>query len=150
MGIGASSINQGLKSIIIARDYLDGDGIDFTVQAIVHNETGRDAVEFLLTKTAKRATPAVADGTVLKVAGTSEPGVVAGAIAGKIREGSRVAMVGVGADAVKNMVKAYILARKYVTDDGLDLNLRPEFIEVEFEGGEKRSAVQIHVLALQI
>lgn len=40
----------------------------------------------------------------------------------QIREGNRVALVGIGADAVKHMVKAYIAARKYVADDGLDLN----------------------------
>lgn len=40
----------------------------------------------------------------------------------QIREGSRVVMVGIGADAVKNMVKAYITARKYLEADGIDLS----------------------------
>ena len=40
----------------------------------------------------------------------------------QIREGNRVALVGIGAAAVKHMVKAYVAARKYVADDGLDLN----------------------------
>jgi stage V sporulation protein SpoVS len=39
----------------------------------------------------------------------------------QIRDGSRVALVGLGADAVKNMVKAFISARRFVADDGLDL-----------------------------
>ena len=39
----------------------------------------------------------------------------------QIREGERVALSAIGPDSVKILLKAYILARKYVTDDGLDL-----------------------------
>lgn len=150
LACGALSVNQALKGVIIARDYLEEDSLDFTVQVNENRDVGPDAMEFVLTKVARRPAPAHAsDSVTLQVAAASDPGKVAGAVAGKIREGERVALSAIGPDSVKILLKAYILARKYVTDDGLDLTLRPEFHHIERDG-ETVSGIITHVLASQV
>ncbi|HEY8740917.1 MAG TPA: stage V sporulation protein S, partial [Candidatus Dormibacteraeota bacterium] len=58
---------------------------------------------------------------VLKVAGTSRPVSVAGAIAGVIRSQGRVEIHAIGAGAVNQAIKAIAISRGYVAPSGLDL-----------------------------
>lgn len=87
------------------------------------------------------------DGGLLKVNGTSKASAVAGAIAGKVREGTDVlSATGVGPAAVLKMVKAVALARLYLKADGKDLYAAPRFTEVTIDG-EKRTGVSIDIFA---
>ena len=74
---------------------------------------------------------------VLKVAGTSKPVLVAGAIVGVIRSQSRVEIHAIGAGAVNQAIKAIAISRGYVAPSGLDLVCMPTFIELTVAGQER-------------
>lgn len=81
--------------------------------------------------------------TIIKVAAKSRPAMVAGAIAGAIREGKRVQVQAIGAGAVNQAIKAMIIARQYLTRDGIDAICLPAFAEVEIEGQERTTIALI-------
>lgn len=142
--IGASSMNQALKAVIIARSYLKDDGYDLDFVPKPRPDIGFDGVELVLSKLTEAA-PSSEEATVLKVASGSTPGAIAGAIAGKAREGSSVALVGLGADAVKKILLAITMASKFLEGDSISLRALPTFIHVDI-AGEQRSAVKVHVV----
>ena len=74
---------------------------------------------------------------VLKVAATSKPVLVAGAIAGVIRTRSRVELHAIGAAAVNQAIKAIAISRGYVASAGLDLVCIPSFIDLSLDGLER-------------
>ena len=81
---------------------------------------------------------------VLKVGATTRPAAAAGAIAGILREGGSPELQAIGAAAVNQAVKAVIIARAYLVQDGLDLCCIPGFAEVSI-AGEERTAVRLRI-----
>jgi stage V sporulation protein S len=81
---------------------------------------------------------------VIKVSGSSRTSAVAGAIAGVFREHKRAEVQAIGAGAVNQAVKALVLARGYLKEDGYDVICSPEFVDVEIEG-KVRTAIKISV-----
>jgi len=75
--------------------------------------------------------------TSLRVATSSEPKKVAGAIANIVRSGSPAIVTAVGAAAINQTVKSIAVARMYVGDDGIDLVTRVQFTRLELDGKEK-------------
>ena len=74
---------------------------------------------------------------ILKVASSSNPNSVAGAIAGAIENDGIVEVHSIGAGAVNQAVKAVAIARRLV-DEGEDrLSAIPGFTDLEIEGEEK-------------
>jgi stage V sporulation protein S len=84
----------------------------------------------------------------LKVASTSNPATVAGAIANNIREGKAVELVAMGPNSVNQAVKAVAISREYLRDDFIELACRPEFMHLTIDGEEK-SAIKLVVLTHQ-
>lgn len=80
----------------------------------------------------------------IKVAARSDAALVAGAIAGMLREGHQIVLQAVGANAVNQMVKAAAIARSYLVEDGLDLLVVPDFTKVRI-GGIDRTALRLLV-----
>jgi stage V sporulation protein S len=74
---------------------------------------------------------------VLKVAGTSRPVSVAGAIAGVVRNQGRVEIHAIGAGAVNQAVKAIAISRGYLAPSGLDMVCIPSFIDLTIAGQER-------------
>jgi len=74
---------------------------------------------------------------VLKVGATSKPVLVAGAIAGVIRNQNRVEVHAIGAGAVNQAIKAIAISRGYVAPGGLDLVCIPSFIDLSLDGQER-------------
>ena len=81
---------------------------------------------------------------VLKVSSKSRPNMVAGAIAGSIREEGKVQIQAVGAGAINQAVKAIAVARGFLISAGVDLISIPSFAEVEIDG-EKRTAIRFDI-----
>jgi stage V sporulation protein S len=81
---------------------------------------------------------------MIKVSATSRTSAVAGAIAGVVREHKRAEVQAIGAGAVNQAVKALVLARGYLKDDGIDVVCVPEFVDVEIED-KVRTAVKMVV-----
>lgn len=83
---------------------------------------------------------------VLKVASSSNPSSVAGALVKNMQEGKDVELLAVGAGAVNQAVKAVAIARGYVSPQGVDITIKPGFKDVEIEG-KKKTAVKLIVIA---
>ena len=81
---------------------------------------------------------------VIKVKSNSRTAAVAGAIAGVIREQRRAEVQAIGAGAVNQAVKALILARNYLDQDGIAIVCVPEFVDVSIED-KVRTAVKFTV-----
>ena len=81
---------------------------------------------------------------VIKVKANSRTAAVAGAIAGVVREHKRAEVQAIGAGAVNQAVKALILAKGYLAEDGITVVAIPEFVDVDIEG-KVRTAVKIIV-----
>ena len=81
---------------------------------------------------------------VIKVSGTSRTSAVAGAIAGVFRENKRAEIQAIGAGAVNQAVKALVLARGYLAEDGYDVIFFAEFTDVDIDD-KVRTAIKITV-----
>jgi stage V sporulation protein S len=81
---------------------------------------------------------------VIKVSANSRTAAVAGAIAGVIREHHHADVQAIGAGAVNQAVKALVLARGYLTNDGISIVCVPEFVDVDIEG-KVRTAIKLVV-----
>ncbi len=81
---------------------------------------------------------------IIKVSGTSRTSAVAGAIAGVFRENKRVEVQAIGAIAVNQAVKALVLAKGYLLEDGYEVVFIPEFVDVEIDG-KIRTAIKFVV-----
>ena len=81
---------------------------------------------------------------MIKVSGNSRTSAVAGAIAGVIREHHRAEVQAIGAGAVNQAVKALVLARGYLKNDGINVSCVPEFADVTIED-KVRTAIKLVV-----
>ena len=79
---------------------------------------------------------------VLKVSSRSIPNLVAGAIAGVIREKDAVEIQAVGAGAINQAVKAVAIARGYLAPAGMDIICTPSFVNIEINEVE-RTAIKL-------
>eukprot|EP00798_Chlamydomonas_sp_ICE-L_P012807 gene12807-16066_t len=131
--IGNNSINQAVKSIAIARQELKEEGIDIGFQpAFRHVNRTRPLIAFYLSQVRPKY------GTLdeLTVGSGSKIVSVAGAVAGRIRDGNPVALSAIGVDAVTNAVLAAGNARLFLEQDALDIKVQPEFFKIEKNGME--------------
>lgn len=81
---------------------------------------------------------------IIKVKANSRTAAVAGAIAGVMREHKHAEVQAIGAGAVNQAVKALVLARGYLSEDGIEIMCIPEFVDVEID--EKvRTAIKLTV-----
>jgi stage V sporulation protein S len=79
---------------------------------------------------------------VIKVKANSRTAAVAGAIAGVMREHKHADIQAIGAGAVNQAVKALVLAKGYLAEDGIPIVCIPEFVDVEIDG-KVRSAIKL-------
>jgi stage V sporulation protein S len=81
---------------------------------------------------------------VIKVKANSRTAAVAGAIAGVVRENKRAEVQAIGAGAVNQAIKALVLAKGYLAEDGLPVICIPEFVDVDIDG-KVRTAIKLVV-----
>lgn len=81
---------------------------------------------------------------IIKVKANSRTAAVAGAIAGVVREHKRAEVQAIGAGAVNQAIKALVLAKGYLAEDGIPVICMPEFVEVDIEG-KIRTAIKLVV-----
>eukprot|EP00808_Paulinella_micropora_P028874 g1523.t1 len=150
MGTGKESINQAIKALAIARDYLKDNKLDINAYPEFRSEED-EAISVVLTKTALRKSGPADEGAgaELRVAAGSQPTEVAGSIAGKIRHGDRVAISCLGAASVNQTIKSIIFARRYLANEAIDICFRPEWVHITMKG-EERSSLRFVIYAQQI
>jgi stage V sporulation protein S len=81
---------------------------------------------------------------IIKVKANSRTAAVAGAIAGVVREHHRADVQAIGAGAINQAIKALVLARGYLAEDGINVICIPEFVDVDIEG-KVRTAIKLSV-----
>lgn len=81
---------------------------------------------------------------IIKVASNSRTTSVAGSIAHAIRENGHIDAQGIGAGAVNQMLKATIMAKQYLAEEGTELIFSPAFTIVDISGQE-RTAVRLSI-----
>lgn len=81
---------------------------------------------------------------LIKVATTSRPTAVAGAIAAAVREDNEAKVQAIGPLAVNQAMKAIAVARGYLALDGLTIVCIPTFTEVAVDEG-RRTAIKLLV-----
>ena len=78
---------------------------------------------------------------IIKVRAVSRTAAVAGAIAGIFRDMKHAEVQAIGAGAVNQAVKAMVLAKNFLAQDGIDVVFTPEFVNVEIDG-KVRTAIK--------
>ena len=81
---------------------------------------------------------------VIKVSARSRTAAVAGAIAGVMQEVSGAEVQTIGAGAVNQALKAIVIAKGYLAEEGVDIVCDPSFVEVSIDDQE-RTAIRIVV-----
>jgi stage V sporulation protein S len=81
---------------------------------------------------------------IIKVKANSRTAAVAGAVAGVVREHKRADVQAIGAGAVNQAVKAIVLAKGYLAEDGIAVVCIPEFVDVDIDG-KIRTAIKLVV-----
>lgn len=152
--VGPSSVNQAVKAIAIARTYLVDDQLDLVVE-VQRGDSGGDIKDLIflnLKKVPLRAEGVLPAGEVqnLKSAGKSGTSQLAGAVAKNIRESKSVKITAVGENPVFRAVDAIVFSRKYLFDDGIDVDFQPEFTHVTFSNGTEVNALEFIILSHQI
>lgn len=81
---------------------------------------------------------------IIKVSAQSRTSAVAGAIAGIMRDVQRAEVQAIGAGAVNQAVKAVIIAKGYLGEEGVNIVCTPSFVEIMI-GDQERTAVRLLV-----
>ena len=74
---------------------------------------------------------------VIKVSARSRTAAVAGAIAGVMREHKHAEVQAIGAGAVNQAVKAIVIAKGYLADEGVYITCVPSFVDVDIDDQER-------------
>lgn len=82
--------------------------------------------------------------SVIKVSARSRTAAVAGAVAGVIRESQKAEVQAIGAGAVNQAIKAIVIAKGYLAEEGVNVVCDPSFVDVSIDGQE-RTAIRILV-----
>ncbi len=82
--------------------------------------------------------------SVIKVSARSRTAAVAGAVAGVIRESQKAEVQAIGAGAVNQALKAIVIAKGYLAEEGVNVVCDPSFVDVSIDGQE-RTAIRIVV-----
>jgi len=81
---------------------------------------------------------------MIKVKAVSRTAAVAGAIAGVFREQKHAEVQAIGAGAVNQAVKALVLSKNFLAQDGIEVVFIPEFANVAI-AGKVRTAIKFLV-----
>ena len=81
---------------------------------------------------------------IIKVSARSRTSAVAGAIAGVMRDMQRAEVQAIGAGAVNQAIKAIVIAKGYLAEEGVEIICTPSFVEIEIDDQE-RTAVRLLV-----
>lgn len=131
MATGPASINQAIKGIAIARKYLLEESIEILVKPQFEEDlrSGSNVI-FGISKASRpfKCEPTEDD---LSAKDKTDCFKLAGAIAGRLRDGEQVACTTKGPVPVLVAVKAIALAQDYVQEEGIDIKFAVQFRDLE-------------------
>jgi len=136
---GTTAINQAIKSIAIARSFLEGgdEKADLIAQPAYNEETAECLIHV------RRAGPIVIDDASdsLLVTKKTLPHKLAGAICARVRDKERCLLSAIGPVCVMNCVKALAISREFLREERIDIKFIPQFQKVTIDGRGDMSAV---------
>jgi len=144
---GNAAINQAVKSIAIARQYLLKDEQEIWVQPFFES-FGAVYLEIRSQSASGKRDKKLPDlkdegqSSTMRAAMASDPYRLAGAIAEQIRNsttGSGVAILAQGKGAVSQAVRSIIYARGYLRAEKIDLQFQPSFMHVPSNQASEKS-----------
>ncbi len=74
---------------------------------------------------------------IIKVSARSRTAAVAGAIAGVMRDSNHAEVQAIGAGAVNQAVKAIVIAKGYLAEEGVHIVCVPSFVDVDIDDQER-------------
>lgn len=146
--IGYLAVNQAIKSLAIARQFLNDDDCDLIAQPrFEENTTGAPSGRSLITlKKINKKHGMNEAAELLVVRDESNPWKVAGAIAMRTRENKSIALVTVGPSGVFAATRAIAAAQGYLEQDNIDLKFCPFFQLMDWSGREEVSGIRFELL----
>merc|ERR1719261_894890 len=132
LATGPTAINQAMKAVAIARKYLleEDKPIDLICAPIFEQDVRSGSnVCFELTKSKPISREPLEDDLTAK--DKTDVFKLAGAIAGRVRNGEEVAVTTKGAIPVLVVVKAIATAQEYLADDGISLKFVVSIVDLE-------------------
>ena len=151
LSLGNKCINQAVKAVAIAAQYLEGDGISLSCTPEFRDGL-RNSVALRLFNDVKLRR--MGGGEVeLTVSSRTESAKLAGAVAAKVREQRRCAILAIGVDSVAKAVYAIAMAREYLSNDDEqsadnvgDVHFIPSFVHTKQRtSGEEVSALKLSI-----
>lgn len=128
--ISAANVNRAVKTLALARSYLEEEKLDFYAQVDFpeFDERNSAMVTMHLFQKVKRTDLSHVNAH-LSVSSSSSPGSVAGAICGNLREASlrRICVTAAGPPAVLCTLKAIHLSKTFMQEEGCHISVMPEF-----------------------
>lgn len=152
MATGDVAINQAVKSIAVARRYLEEDEGEVDLKVQPQFKPRSKMLTLSLEKTRKLQNVGdefVADGDMIVKAGT-DGSKTAGAIAARAREGTACAIVSNGNAGVFQTVRSIAIARQYLSDDGKDVYFVPAMVDTERADGSQSVVMRCRILVHDI
>jgi len=137
---GINAINQAIKSIAIARSYLEDEDpkTDLVAQP---SFDGQSSACVIHCRRSGRITIEHNESDQLTVTNRTNPYKCAGAIAAKIRDKERVGLSAIGPISVFHAVEALAVSRRFLKDERIDVKFTVKFNKVEVNGKGDMSAV---------
>jgi len=132
LATGPQAINQAMKAVAIARKYLSEETrpIDVVCTPVFERDVRSGSnVTFELSKSATIAREPTEEDLTAK--DKTDVYKLAGAIAGRVRDGGDVAVTTKGPVPVLVVVKAIATAQEYLTDDNLSLKFAVSIVDLE-------------------
>ena len=132
MATGPAAINQAVKAIAIARKYLleESPPVDMLVTPRFEQDLREGSNLVLELKRSETIEREPADND-LSAKERTEAHKLAGAIAGRARDGDEVAVTTKGAVPVLVAVKAVALAQEYLQEEGINVSFAVQFRDLE-------------------
>lgn len=145
VAIGPAAINQALKAMAIARKYLseEDSSYDFTVHPRFEEDIRQSSqITFILEKTRPiKREPSEDD---LSSKDSTDPFKLAGAMAGRIRDGEKVACTTKGPVPVLIAVKAMALAQTYLAEEAKEVKFTVAIVDLENPEIRDQTSTYLH------
>jgi len=151
MATGDIAINQAVKSIAVARRYLEEEGdVDIKVQPRFKARSKMLTLSVEKTRKSRDLSEEFLLDTDMIVKASTDGSKTAGAIAARAREGTPCAVVSNGNAGVFQTIRSIAIARQYLTDDHKDLYFVPAMVDTERSDGSKSVMLRCRVLVHDI
>jgi stage V sporulation protein S len=152
-GVRSTSINIATKAVAVARSMMAQNNTEIVCEVSFRENRNEVTTKVMKFDDITAQIKPCEKNTDLTVGSKSKISVVAGAIAGQIRDGSSVNLTGVGPNAVFNAVRSIAVARDYLKQRGdpIDLLFQPEFVEIQLEGRDgTTNAMKLCVIPVMV